>query len=72
MLIDNGDIYSTIKYDYFVTGSDYSYVYLKIDNIKNDILIACEYTTQQYEVEIYKVVVNSITDSDGAASRLNY
>ena len=41
MLIDDGDIRTLVNYENFVTGSDYSYIYLKIENLKNNILIAC-------------------------------
>ena len=64
LAINNGDINAVVNYTGFATGADYSYIYLKIQNLKNNVIIACEYTTQQYEVEIYKVVVNNITDSD--------
>ena len=58
--INDGTISTTINYADFVGG--YSYLALKFTNIKTNIKIACEYSTQQYEVNIKKVVINDITD----------
>ena len=58
---DDGNT-TTINYSGFT--QDYSYVIVKISELKHNVILGCNYGTQGYEVSVNQVVVNDITDEN--------
>ena len=58
---DDGNT-TTINYEGFT--EDYTYVLVKISELKHNLILGCNYGTQGYEVSINQIVVNDITDDD--------
>lgn len=57
-----------VNVNYSDYKKDYSYILLKFSNVKADIVVACQYVTQQYKIEFERLVITDDISSNSIES----